>query len=47
MIGLAERPADDLHERLRQAVEVEETSYLWIEGDTPPFTPATVASVLR
>lgn len=36
---LIEHPADDIHERLRVAVEVQETSYLWIKGDTPPFTP--------
>lgn len=30
---------DEVHERLRTAIEVKQTSYLWVEGDTPPFTP--------
>ena len=33
------RPADDVHNRLRRAVEIRQTSYLWVEGDTPPFVP--------
>ena len=33
------------HEELRAAVEVEETSYLWVKGDTPPFTPRLVDKV--
>ena len=30
---------DEIHGRLKAAIEVEETSYLWTEGDTPPFVP--------
>ena len=38
---MIERPADgdEVHERLRAAIEVKQTSYLWVEGDTPPFIP--------
>lgn len=36
---------DDLHERLRIAIEVEQTSYLWVEGDTPPFTPYLLPTI--
>lgn len=39
MGDLIEHPADELHERLRRAVEVQITSYLWVEGDTKPFVP--------
>ena len=39
MSELVELAVDAAHERLRAAIEVEETSYLWIKGDTPPFTP--------
>lgn len=35
---------DEVYERLRPLVEVEQTSYLWVEGDTPPFTPRLLPS---
>lgn len=36
---LTERPADDIHERLRQAVEQPRESYLWTPADMITFTP--------
>lgn len=39
LAGLVAREADSIHEQLRAAVEVQETSHLWVKGDTPPFTP--------
>ncbi|WP_313437354.1 hypothetical protein [Novosphingobium sp.] len=32
-------PADDIHERLRAAVEVEQSSYLWVPEHSIAFTP--------
>lgn len=31
---------DVIYERLRQKLEKRKTSFLWTEGDTPPFKPA-------
>lgn len=31
---------DAIHDRLRKAVERRIRSWLWVEGDTPPFRPA-------
>lgn len=42
----AQREADAQHNRLRALVEVERTSYLWVEGDTPPFTPRLLPVIL-
>lgn len=45
---IAERDGrdDDVHKRLIAACEVEETSYLWVKGDTPPFTPRVLPTIL-
>lgn len=40
MADLLRREPDAIHVRLKAAVEVEITTYLWVPNDTPPFTPA-------
>lgn len=36
---MREARPDHVHELLRAAIGVPETSYLWVKGDTPEFTP--------
>jgi hypothetical protein len=39
MLEIKRNSPDEIHERLKQVVEVEQTSWLWAKGDTPPFIP--------
>lgn len=36
---------DGVHAKLKAAVEKEVRSYLWVEGDTPPFKPALLPMI--